>query len=64
MAPTEVATASAKRALSIFVFTPLLFSTASSSFFEKIPVRRPVPINVPIVSKTSDKLNAKIVMIT
>ncbi len=63
MAPTEVATASAKEPYpslcsTHYCFQPLLH------LFRKIPVRRPVPIKVPIVSKTSDKLNAKIVMIT
>src|SRR5690606_21944681 len=63
-APTDVAIASANKALSIFVLMPVLLSKANSSSCEKIPVFRPVPINVPIVSKTSDKLNAKIVIKT
>ena len=65
IAPIEVAIASANNALSIFVLKPFeSLSSAFSSSFEKIPVRRPVPIKVPIVSKVSDKLKAKIVIKT
>ncbi len=55
---------SANRALSILERKPLLFSSAFSSSMLKMPVRRPVPINVPMVSNVSERLNAKIVIIT
>ena len=61
MAPMEVAIESANRALSILEEKPEPFSRASSSSAEKMPVRRPVPMNVPMVSKVSDMENAKIV---
>ena len=60
-APIDVAVESANRALSILELKPLPFSIASSSACEKIPDRRPVPMKVPIVSKVSDRENAKIV---
>ena len=57
--------ASANKALSILVLNPReSVSKAFSSSFEKIPIRRPVPIKVPIVSKVSDKLKARIVIKT
>lgn len=64
MAPIDVPIASAKSALSIFELKPVPFSSAFSSSAEKIPVLRPVPMNVPKVSNVSDKLNAKMVINT
>ena len=58
----KVPMASAKSALSILDEKPDEFSRAASSSAEKIPVLRPVPIKVPIVSKVSDKLKAKMVI--
>ena len=52
---------SANRALSILEEKPEPFSRASSSAAEKMPVRRPVPMKVPMVSKVSDMENAKMV---
>ena len=62
--PMKVPIASANRALSILEEKPEEFSRAASSSAEKIPVFRPVPIKVPIVSNVSDKLNAKMVIKT
>ena len=64
MAPMEVAVASAKRALSILDLKPLLVSRAFSSSALKMPLRRPVPMKVPMVSKVSDRLKEKMVMST
>ena len=64
IAPKIVPIESAKRALSILELKPFPSSKAFSSSAEKIPVRRPVPINVPIVSNVSDRLKAKIVIKT
>ena len=61
MAPMEVAMESANRALSILEEKPEPFSRAFSSSAEKMPVRRPVPMKVPMVSKVSDMENAKMV---
>ena len=58
--PTDVATASANNAFSIFVLNPFPFSIIDISSSVKIPLLRPVPINVPIVSNVSVKLKAKI----
>ncbi len=52
---------SAKSALSILDLKPVLVSKAFSSASLKMPLRRPVPIKVPIVSKVSERLKAKIV---
>ncbi len=43
---------------------PEPFSADASSGIEKMPVRRPVPMNVPSVSKTSEIEKAKIVSCT
>ena len=64
IAPMEVAVASAKSALSILDLNPELVSIAFSSSSLKIPARRPVPMNVPMVSKVSEMLKAKMVMST
>ena len=64
MAPMEVAVASANRALSILEWKPALVSMAFSSSSEKMPVRRPVPMKVPMVSKVSEMLKAKMVIST
>ena len=64
IAPMEVAVASAKRALSILDLNPGLVSIAFSSSSLKIPLRRPVPMKVPIVSNVSEMLKAKIVIST
>ena len=64
MEPMEVAMASANRALSIFDLKPELESMAFSSSSLKMPLRRPVPMKVPRVSKVSEMLNAKIVTST
>ena len=61
-APIEVAVASANKALSNLDLNPELFSISFSSSSLKIPLRRPVPIKVPIVSKVSEMLKAKIVI--
>ena len=63
-APMEVAVASANRALSSLDLNPLLFSISSSSSALKMPLRRPVPIKVPMVSKVSVMLKEKIVIST
>ena len=60
----EVAIESAKRALSILDLKPELVCIIFSSSALNMPVLRPVPMKVPIVSKVSDKLNAKIVINT
>ena len=64
IAPMEVAVASANRALSILELNPEPVSSIFSSSSEKIPARFPVPIKVPMVSKVSDMLKAKIVIST
>ena len=64
IAPMEVAMESANRALSILELKPWPDSRDFSSSSEKMPVRRPVPMNVPMVSKVSDIENAKIVTST
>ena len=64
MAPKIVPTESPKSALSILELKPVPDSKASSSSWEKMPDRRPVPIKVPTVSKTSDKEKAKMVIKT
>ena len=64
IAPIDVAVASANKALSILDLNPELSSIAFISSSEKIPVCRPVPIKVPIVSNVSDKLKEKIVIKT
>ena len=64
IAPMEVAMESANRALSILELKPWPDSRDFSSSSEKMPVRRPVPMNVPMVSKVSDIENAKIVTMT
>ena len=64
MEPMEVAMASANRALSIFDLNPELESMARSSSSLKIPLRRPVPMKVPRVSKVSEILKAKMVTST
>ena len=56
--------ASAKRALSSLDLKPELLSIIRSSSSLKIPLRRPVPIKVPMVSKVSEMLNEKIVIST
>ena len=63
-APMEVAVASAKRALSSLDLKPELFSIICSSSSLKIPLRRPVPIKVPMVSKVSEMLKEKMVIST
>ena len=64
IAPKIVPTESPNKARSILELKPELDSRARSSSSEKIPERRPVPIKVPTVSKTSDKEKAKIVIKT
>ena len=64
IAPMEVAVASANRALSILDLKPELVSMASSSSALKMPARRPVPMKVPMVSKVSEMLKAKMVIST
>ena len=64
IAPIEVAVASANRALSILDLKPAPDSIAFSSSSLNIPLRRPVPMNVPIVSNVSERLNANIVIRT
>ena len=59
MAPMDVAVASANSALSILDLKPGAVSMARSSSSLKMPVRRPVPIKVPMVSNVSDKLKEK-----
>ncbi len=59
-APILVAIESANNAFSIFVLKPFESSIASMSSCLNTPLLSPVPINVPIVSNVSDKLNAKI----
>ena len=61
-APIDVATVSASKAFSILVFSPFPFPIAFSSSRVNIPALRPVPIKVPIVSKISVSVNAKIVI--
>ena len=63
-APMEVAVASANKALSSLDLKPEFLSMRRSSSALKIPLRRPVPMKVPIVSKVSEMLNAKIVIST
>ena len=62
--PIDVAVASAKSALSSLDLKPEPLSISFSSSSLKIPLRRPVPINVPIVSKVSEMLKEKIVIST
>ena len=64
MAPTDVAMESANRALSILDLKPELEAMVASSSSEKMPLRRPVPMKVPMVSNVSDRLKAKIVIRT
>ena len=64
MEPMDVAMESANSARSILELKPEPFSSDFSSSSEKMPVRRPVPMNVPMVSKVSDIENAKIVTST
>ena len=64
IAPMEVAVASANKALSILDLKPGAVFIACSSSSLKMPVRRPVPIKVPIVSKVSEILKEKIVINT
>ena len=63
-APILVAVASANRALSRRDLKPDEVSIIFSSSSEKIPLLRPVPIKVPIVSNVSVIENEKIVMST
>lgn len=56
--------ASANRALSIFDLKPELEAMAFSSSALKMPLRRPVPMNPPMVSKVSEMLKEKIVIST
>ena len=60
----EVAIESANRARSSLEEKPLPSSMCFMSSSEKMPVRRPVPMNVPSVSNVSDIENAKIVTST
>jgi hypothetical protein len=60
-APIDVAVASANRALSILDLKPFDSFIAFSSAASKIPDLRPQPIKVPMVSKVSVKLKAKII---
>ena len=60
----DVAVASANRALSSLDLKPVEFSIRRSSSSLKIPLRRPVPIKVPSVSKVSEILNEKMVIST
>ena len=53
--------ASANRALSILDLKPGVVSMDFSSSSLKMPVRRPVPMKVPMVSKVSDRLKEKMV---
>ena len=53
--------ASANRALSILDLKPGVVSMAFSSSSLKMPVRRPVPMKVPMVSKVSERLKEKMV---
>src|SRR5699024_12705247 len=64
MAPMEVAVASANKARSILDLKPGVVSIECSSSSLKMPVRRPVPMKVPMVSKVSDRLNEKMVIST
>ena len=64
IAPMEVAIESANRARSSLEEKPLPSSMCFMSSSEKMPVRRPVPMNVPSVSNVSDIENAKIVTST
>jgi creatinine amidohydrolase/Fe(II)-dependent formamide hydrolase-like protein len=63
-APTEVAIASANRALSILDLKPLLVSMRRISSSVNMPLCRPVPIKVPMVSKVSARLKEKMVTST
>ena len=63
-APIDVAVASANNALSNFDEKLFSLSNSFSSLSSNIPAFLPVPKNVPIVSKVSDKENANIVINT
>ena len=64
IAPIEVAIESANSALSILEWKPAVVSIERSSSSLKMPVRRPVPMKVPMVSKVSERLNEKMVTST
>ena len=63
-APMEVAVASANNALSSLDLKPVEVSMSCSSSSLKMPLRRPVPIKVPRVSKVSEILKEKMVIST
>ena len=58
-APTDVAQESQSRARSSLVLNPPLSTDESSSSVNR-PLRLPVPMNVPMVSKVSTRLNERI----